>query len=143
MRSARLRPERLRRRGGFTLMEVLLVLAILVIIGALVVVNFANVGEAADKQAAKVQIEGFEKAVKLYQIQIKRLPPTLEALQTPPSDLPDPTKWSGPYLDEEIPLDPWGNPYQYSLDGTTFRIWSMGPDMADGTDDDIDNHSQS
>jgi general secretion pathway protein G len=131
-----------RQRAGFTLMELLLVLAILVVLGSMVVVAYTNIMADTDRQAAKVQIEMLEEAVKVYQIQLKRLPPSLDALRTPPSDLPNPARWKGPYLDEEIPLDPWGQPYNYAVDGREFRIWSVGADGAEGTEDDVDNRQQ-
>jgi general secretion pathway protein G len=108
----------------------------------MVVVAYTNIMADTDRQAAKVQIEMLEEAVKVYQIQLKRLPPSLDALRTPPSDLPNPARWKGPYLDEEIPLDPWGQPYNYAVDGREFRIWSVGADGAEGTEDDVDNRQQ-
>ena len=64
-------------------------------------------------------------------------------VETAPGDLTNASKWQGPYLDKESPLDPWDNPYQYSYPGTRnqdrFDIWSFGPDGADGTADDIGN----
>ena len=61
----------------------------------------------------------------------------LAALRMPPADATAST-WAGPYLDKDVPPDPWGNPYQYELiDQDTFRIWSVGPDGVDGTEDDI------
>jgi general secretion pathway protein G len=132
-----------RRRGGFTLMEVLLVLAILVILGALVAMNFGNVLGKADSDAARSQIGLFEPAIKMYFLHVKQYPATLEALRTAPNDLPNPTKWVGPYLEKNVPLDPWGRPYQYASPGRyyldSYDIWSLGPDGQDGTQDDIGN----
>lgn len=139
-----------RRRGGFTLMEVLLVLAILVILGALVAMNFGNVLSDSDRKAARSQIGLFEPALKMYYLHLKTYPPTgvgLEGLRTPPTDLPNPAKWLGPYLEKPVPLDPWGRPYQYAFPGrysdpNQFDLWSLGVDGADGTDDDIGNWMQ-
>lgn len=142
MRSTHVR--RSRRRGGFTLMEVLLVLAILVILGALVAMNFGNVLGDADRKAARSQIGLFEPALKMYYLHLKTYPASLEALRSPPTDLPNPAKWQGPYLEKPIPLDPWGRPYQYSFPGrysdpNSYDLWSLGADGADGTEDDIGN----
>lgn len=138
-----MRRSRSRRHRGFTLMEVLLVLAILVILGALVAMNFGNVLGKADRDAARSQIGLFEPAIKLYFLHMKMYPPTLEALRTPPGDLPNPTKWVGPYLEKPVPLDPWGRPYQYAYPGRynpdSYDLWSLGPDGADGTEDDVGN----
>jgi len=77
----------------------------------------------------------------MYQQDIGSYPTSqqgLEALRTPPADMVDPTKWHGPYLRKDIPLDPWGNKYIYELQGpATYQIYSAGPDGQPGTDDDI------
>ncbi len=119
-------------------MEVLLVLAILVILGALVAMNFGNVLGKADRNAARSQIGLFEPAIKMYFLHLKSYPLDLEALRMPPADLPNPTKWVGPYLEKHVPLDPWGRPYQYAYPrplqrSDSYDIWSLGPDGQDGT----------
>ena len=126
------------RRGGFTLIEVLLVLAILVALGSVVVVSVFSMQDSANERTAKLQLSGFESAVKLYRIDMKILPDQLQDLVTQPSNLPAGAKWR-PYYDKEIPLDPWNQPYVYEkVDQTrTFNLYSVGPDGAQGTDDDI------
>jgi general secretion pathway protein G len=135
--------RRYRRRGGFTLMEVLLVLAILVILGSLVAMSFSNVMGESDRKAAKSQIGLFEPAIKMYFFDVKQYPTSLESLMSLPGDIPNPARWKGPYLEKAIPLDPWDRPYQYSYPGrynsTSYDIWSLGPDGADGTADDVGN----
>jgi general secretion pathway protein G len=134
--------RRPRRRRGFTLMEVLLVLAILVILGSLVTVSFVRMQATAYKNSAKSQVGMLEQAVKMYVLNVGSVPTQQEGLQALlvcPSELKDPTKWTGPYLDkQQLPNDPWNQPYQYEpLGADTFRIWSNGPDQASGTPDDI------
>ena len=130
-----------KRKGGFTLLEVLLVLAILVILGGMVAVNIANVRERAFSDVAKRQIETFESMLEMYRMDTGRYPSTatgLNGLREAPADLPNPKKWKGPYADEDIPLDPWDNQYKYEqLTPTEFTIRSLGPDMIDNTGDDI------
>lgn len=131
-----------RRRGGFTLVEVLLVLAILVILGAMVGVGVVQVQRNANRNAAKAQIGMLDESVNMYRIDVGIFPNDLIDLLEPPQDLRNPDKWSGPYLaKDQIPLDPWQNDYQYVNEGDDFRIWSLGPDGADGGNDDIDNKS--
>ena len=126
-----------RRRGGFTLMEVLLVLVILVILGSMAGVFIRGAQKTANANAAQAQIDLFKNAIEMYQLQMLSYPPTLEALREPTGDL---VNWGGPYLDKPVPLDPWGNPYQYALMGPEeYRIWSWGPDGVDGSADDISN----
>jgi general secretion pathway protein G len=133
------------RRRAFTLMEVLLVLAILVILGSLVTVGYMQIQRNAYRDAARNQIKNIENAVMTYALAIGQCPNTeqgLEALRTAPSDLRNPRRWAGPYLgkaNEQLPMDPWGNPYQYEATTTEdFKVWSMGPDGQTGTEDDVD-----
>jgi general secretion pathway protein G len=132
-----------RRRPAFTLMEVLLVLAILVILGGTVGIYFAKVQTGAYSDVAKNQINLFKQQLELYRLHVGTYPSTtqgLAALRAAPLDLPNPYKWKGPYAADEIPLDPWDNEYRYELlDPTQYRIWSVGPDLTDGTEDDISN----
>jgi general secretion pathway protein G len=123
-------------------MEVLLVLAILVILGSLVTVSFVRMQRTAYINSAKSQVSMLEDAVNHYVLAVGSAPTQqqgLEALLAAPAELKDPTKWQGPYLDkQQLPVDPWNNPYQYESLGTDqFRIWSNGPDGTSGSDDDI------
>jgi general secretion pathway protein G len=126
------------RRKGFTLMEVLLVLVILVILGSMAGIFIRGAQKRARADAARAQIGLFEQAIKMYEMHVQQYPSMsdgLEALVQPSSDIPG---WSGPYLDKQVPLDPWNNPYQYELaNADVYRIWSFGPDGVDGTADDI------
>ena len=142
---------RRRSRRGFTLMEVLLVLAILVILGSLVGAGYLKIQQTANKNAARGQIGLLESAVQFYAQGVGTLPSSeqgLTALRVRPPELANSAKWEGPYLEKELPSDPWGNPYQYEvlsqgqdsadMTGPSFRIWSWGPDGQNGTEDDID-----
>lgn len=136
--------SRKRRRGGFTLVEVLLVLVILTIIGSLVVYNYGRIQSNAYGKAAETQINAFEGPLNMYRMEIGDFPTTaqgLEALRVAPSDLPSPDDWHGPYLNKDVPSDPWKRPYQYEYPGKYDEampdIWSLGPDGQNGTEDDI------
>lgn len=126
-----------RRRRGFTLMEVLLVMAILVVLGSLVTVSYINIQRSSNIKAAGTQINLVKDAVELYQLDMGRTPPSLEAMMEPAGGEAG-SKYGGPYLKEVLPPDPWGNPYKYeATDTANFRVWSSGPDGADGSTDDI------
>jgi len=134
--------RRPRRRRGFTLMEVLLVLAILVVLGSMVTVGYMQIQKNANRDAAKGQIGLLEDAVQLYALNVGTCPTTqqgLLALREAPSDLKNAAKWAGPYLSEELPIDPWGQAYQYEqISAEEFKIWSNGPDGQQGSEDDVD-----
>jgi general secretion pathway protein G len=140
-RRVRRRPSGKSRRGGFTLMEVLLVLAILVILSTLVVTNFAQVFASSKVKAARAQISAFQTQLDIYQLDIGAYPSSqqgLQALREPPAGLADPSKWNGPYAQKDIPLDPWQNQYIYEQIGPTqYQLYSPGPDGQPGTTDDV------
>ena len=131
-------------RSGFTLVEVMIVLFILVMMMGISVVVFQGQRVLAQKRTALASVKMLDSAVERYNGDIGRSPSTeqgLAALVQCPSDVSE-GKWGGPYIkDNATSLDPWGNPYQYICPGKhgSFDIWSFGPDMMDGTDDDIGN----
>jgi general secretion pathway protein G len=134
------------RRGGFTLMELLLVMAILVILLGLVAPRFINTSKEASISAARSQIGLFRGPLDMYALNLNGYPTTEQSLLSlveAPEDLDDDTRWKGAYVDE-IPQDPWGNDYQYEYPSDRMEkdfpaIWSYGPDGEDDTEDDIGN----
>ena len=143
-------PKRNARRAGFTLVEMLVVLGILVLLASMVVPRILSRQKSANIDAAKSQIGAFRGALEHYAIDCRSFPSTdqgLYALVECPPDLPETVTWRGPYLTGAIPKDPWGNDYQYEFDaavGTDYdpKIWSFGPDGEDGTADDICSWAQ-
>ena len=140
--TVRIRPRH--GRGGFTLMEVLLVLVILVVLGSMAVGIFGGTQERALKDAARSQVSLFKSAIELYKFHTKQYPSSLDDLVKSPSDTKISERWAGPYLDvTTIPDDQWDNPYKIAVPGKhntdSFDVWSVGPDGQDGTEDDIGN----
>jgi general secretion pathway protein G len=137
--------QRNRSREGFTLLEVLLVLSILVILGSTVTFYFVGAQKRANTRQAKNQMNIFEQLLTAYHMDVGGYPNTaqgLAALRVMPAELASTQKWGGPYANKDIPLDPWNNPYQYELMGAEeYRIWSWGADGMDGTADDVINVS--
>lgn len=134
--------RRCTRRVGFTLIEVLLVLIILVILGSLAINVFTGTQDRANINAAKAQVGLLADPINRYRLDMNKYPQRLEDLWEEPSDSTLSEKWGGPYV-EQLKADPWGNPYQYSAEGkkntNKFDFWSNGPDGQSGTDDDIGN----
>ncbi|MGD9634916.1 MAG: type II secretion system major pseudopilin GspG [Pirellulales bacterium] len=131
-----------RQRAGFTLMEVLLVLMILVVLASMAVTIFSGTQEQALKDAAKGQLGVFKTAISTYQIHTRKLPSDLKELVDKPADSKIADRWNGPYIDREA-VDPWDNPYKIAVPGKhnpdSYDVWSTGPDGQDGTADDIGN----
>ena len=125
-------------RRGFTLLELLLVMAILVVLASLSTFAILNLRDSTSQQAAQVQIETLKDACTMYKLSVGSFPRTLDGLQALPSGM-TPAQWGGPYLDESIPLDPWGNAYNYTPDSVaqTVRVTSNGPDGQRNTNDDV------
>jgi general secretion pathway protein G len=125
-----------RSRAGFTLLELLLVLAILVVIGGIVTVNLGTASADAKVNATKTQLEMLKNNIQYYQIRLNGLPDTLEALRDGPSDAAQKAKWTGAIIDE-IPTDAWENPLEYTVNGNAYEIRSAGIDGQPNTEDDI------
>lgn len=129
------RLARRRSRGGFTLIEVLVVIAVIALLAALVAPNiFQHLGTAKDA-TARSQIELLGAALDAYRLDNGRYPTTeqgLAALREPPTVPPLPPNWRGPYLRKEVPLDPWGRPYIYLCPGEVnphgYDLLSLGAD---------------
>ena len=138
--------RRNRSRLGFTLMEVLLVLIILVILGSLAATIVTGTQDRANLRAATAQVALVKRAINLYRLEMNKYPDKIEDLWTKPSDAKLAENWGTGYLDQ-LGKDPWDNDYRYAAPGQrnseSFDFWSMGPDGQDGTTDDIGNWQSS
>jgi general secretion pathway protein G len=128
-------------RKGFTLVELLVVMVILGLIAALVGPRlFPKLGKGK-QSAAKAQIELLGQALDHFRLDVGRLPTTQEGMNVLMVN-PGIEKWDGPYLKKDMPIDPWGKPYQYASPGThgEYDLFSYGRDGAaggEGEDQDI------
>lgn len=131
--------SRRRRSGGFTLIEILVVIAVIAMLAALVGPNvFQQVGSARDA-TARSQIEMLGAALDAYRLDNARYPTTeqgLSALWTRPTTDPVPNNWRGPYLRKDIPADPWGGEFLYVSPGEVntngYDLVSLGADGEPG-----------
>ncbi len=120
-------------RAAFTLIEVMVVLVIIGILMALVVPNVIGRPDAARQTVARADLTTIATALDIYKLDNYSYPSTqqgLEALVEKPSGQPEAKNWSADGYLKKLPIDPWGNPYQYLVPGThgtAYDLYSLGP----------------
>ncbi|SFR45300.1 general secretion pathway protein G [Pseudidiomarina maritima] len=134
----------MKKQSAFSLMEVMVVIAILGLLASLILPNVLGSADQANRQKARTDIIALENAVAQYRLDNGTFPTTeqgLEALTDEPNVDPRPRNYRrGGYI-QRLPSDPWGNEYLLLSPGEfgDFDIFSAGPDGQTGTDDDIGN----
>lgn len=140
-------PQKKRERG-FTLVEVLVVLVILVLLFSIVGPRILGSQNKANLKKTRIDIEMLADSLEHYTVDNNAFPPTevgMQVLLDRPADENLARTWDGPYLDaEDLPVDPWGNTYRYAYPPEHGKrdfpnIWSPGKDGQDNTEDDIVN----
>lgn len=130
-------PRRKKRnfvKSAFTLMEVMLVLVIIAAIASLVITNLGGFQRKADEKVTRSKINVLKNAVESYKMEMRTFPPDLEALYTKPSNVANVNNWYQ-ILKEPAGTDPWGNAFEYSVNGDSFEIRSLGADGTRSEDD--------
>lgn len=136
--------ERYRQQAGFTLIEIMVVVVVIALMGAMIGPTLFNKVRQAEETRIAQDIRAIESALKFYRLDNFRYPSQaqgLEALMTPPADA---NNWNGPYL-EDVPVDPWGVPYQYGYPGQNgkemdiFTLGADGQEGGEGSDQDWGN----
>jgi len=133
-RPCRDRDEARRYPPGFTLLELLVVMVIIGLLAGLVAPRYFDQIGKSNTNIAKAQINALGKALDQYRLDVGSYPTTeerLDALVTKPQNEP---RWSGPYLQKQVPLDPWDRPYQYRSPGEhgDYDLVSYGKDGQPG-----------
>ncbi len=124
-----------KRSSGFTLIEVMVVVVILGILAAIIVPKIMSRPEQARRVKVKQDILAIQSALDLYKLDNSMYPTTdqgLQALVTKPTAPPVPRNWKSDGYLQDIPMDPWGEAYQYLNDDNKLRIFSYGPQGKDG-----------
>lgn len=119
--------------AGFTLIEILVVMAIIGMLAVMVAPNIFNQQAGAQRDAAMSQISTLEAALDTYRLDVGEYPDSLDGLMRNDSGR---ASWNGPYLRREVPKDPWGNDYVYDVNGREFTLISYGADGSRGGEED-------
>lgn len=133
---------------AFTLLEILVALAIIGLLAGLAISNSDRIFGQSQEAVARIFVrDSLKTSLVRYKIDVGDYPSTAEGLApltAAPANKAD--RWRGPYVDTpggRIPADPWGEPYRYRFPGTRnpggYDLYSLGPDKAEGTSDDIGN----
>ena len=123
-------------RAGFTLVEILLVVAILGILAGVAVVSLKGRTKSASIGATRTSIQAIQTAIDTYEVDNGVYPQSLQNLLTKGNE----NNWNGPYIkDGRMPKDAWGNEFSYTVQGDSYKITSAGPDGQQGSADDITN----
>ena len=126
------RLTRLRAVGGFTLLEILVVLAILALVATFAGPQVLKYLSGAKSDTARIQIENLGTGIDLYRLEVGKFPPDLQALVEQPAGV---DQWNGPYLKKRsVPKDPWDNDYIYRYPGQHGEcdLYSLGADHSEG-----------
>ena len=136
----------IRRRRGFTLLEILLVVGLLALLASFAIPALVGQGEKAKIKMVQAAIGPngtLTQAIKMYKFDIGHNPESLKDLIEKPSNAEEAKKWTQYLEDTRMLKDPWDHDYFYNAKGNKneggFDLWSAGPDGQDGTDDDIVN----
>lgn len=137
-------------RDGLTLVEMIVVLAIIALVAVLIVPNVIGRPDQARVTVAKTDLKTISSALRIYRLDNGDYPTTqqgLEALVTRPAAAPEPRSWSAEGYLAELPIDPWNRPYVYRSPGETggFDLTSLGKDGepgGEGLDADLTDRSR-
>lgn len=115
--------------NGFTLIELLIVMVILGLLASLVAPTLFSKVSSSKIKTAQTQMKMLSTAIDAYRLDVGSYPTSLDLLIKS-----DDSNWDGPYLPKAVPKDPWGQEYNYSVDGSNYKLFSYGSDKKAGGD---------
>jgi len=125
---------------GFTLIEVVVALAIVALVAAVVVPGYFRFIERGRERNAEATVQSLKLAITQFNMDVGAYPGKLSDLERKPTDERLSKKWHGPYVDSEIPEDdPWGSPYVYRVTPGAkypYELYSIGPKGSEGSRED-------
>lgn len=124
-----------RLASGFTLIEILVVVVIIGILGAVIVPNLLSRPDQARAAAAETDLRQLANALDIYRLDNFHYPSTeqgLDALVSRPSGFPEAKNWNTEGYVKALPTDPWGSPYVYERAGADYSLFSLGADGLEG-----------
>lgn len=127
----------LKRHAGFTLIELLIVIVILGLLASLVAPEMFSKVDSSKRKTAATQMKMLQTSIDAFRLDTGRVPAALAELTK--SDV---RGWDGPYLPKEVPLDPWGTPYVYTVpgkDGALYEMRSYAADAKEGGEGDSED----
>ena len=123
------------RAKGFTLIEIMVVVVILGVLGALIVPNIIGRPDEARVTAARSDVQQIGNALELYRLDNGQYPSSdqgLDALVEEPAGYPEARNWSSEGYLKRLPVDPWGEPYLYFNEDRSIEVYSLGVDRKEG-----------
>jgi general secretion pathway protein G len=123
------------KSSGFTLIEVLVVVVIIGILGAVIIPNLLGRPDQARVTAAQSDLRSLANALDIYRLDNFQYPSSdqgLDALASQPSGFPEPKNYHPEGYIKKLPTDPWGSPYIYERNEQGFSLFSLGADGAEG-----------
>jgi general secretion pathway protein G len=123
-----------RRQGGFTLLELLVVMVIIGLLAAYVAPRYFSQVGRSEVRSAQAQIAALRNALDAYRLDVGSYPTTEQGLTALTAKPQNSARWNGPYLQRAVPADPWGRPYQYKSPGEhgDYDLLSLGKDGQPG-----------
>ena len=137
MKKLLMMPLKSTRQAGMSLIEIIIVIALIGTLMTFMVSNLIGQSEEAKKDQTKLGMGVISQSLQMFRIHNNRYPTTDQGLNAMLNNPGDSKSWRGPYIEANKLKDPWGADFSYDSDGRAYKIISAGPDGQMGNEDDI------